>query len=502
MASTYDVIIAGAGPIGLFLACELGMRGTSVLILERDTSPDSPFKSAPLGLRGLNTISLESLYRRDIMHLVTKSERPKFFTPKAGYTFGGHFAGMLLNAELLDMKKHKYRLNGPALCPNGTILETFEKVLTERAESLGVKILRGKGVTALTQDDNSVTVEAGGETFTGKWLVGCDGGRSTVRKIGGFEFVGTKPECTGYAVLGDLENRGSLKLGFNPSQGGMSIIGHAGNLFLLDFDGGAYDRMKEITPEHINTVIARVTGTEAKITTLKYASSFTDRSMQVTQYRRGRVLLAGDAAHIHSPLGAQGLNLGLGDAMNLGWKLSATVKSGTTDFALVDSYEKERLPIGAWVLEWTRAQVSTLRPDLYGKALRKIISDLIQTTDGNNLFMDRVWGLSMRYELGDEHPLVGSSVPDFELVDGDRLGPRLKSGKGLLLDFGADERLEGLVGKYAGEVDYLSTSAKEQLGLSAMLVRPDGVVAWAAEGNTDVDAAKAAFERWFGKGAE
>ncbi|KAI1456552.1 monooxygenase [Annulohypoxylon moriforme] len=496
--SSHDVIIVGAGPIGLFLACEVAMTGTSVLVLERESSPESPFKSHPLGLRGLNTISLESLYRRDMMHLVTKGERPKFFKPKEGFTFGGHFAGMLLNAELLDMKKHKYRLPGPALTPNGTILEVIEKVLTERAESLGAKILRGKGVTALSQDDSGVTVEAGGETFTGKWLVGCDGGRSTIRKIAGFEFAGTEPECTGYAVLGDLDNPGTLQLGFNPCKGGMSIIGHAGTMFLLDFDGGAAHRTQEKTVEHINGVINRVTGTNVKVTNLKYVSSFTDRSMQATHYRRGRVLLAGDAAHIHSPLGAQGLNLGLGDAMNLGWKLAATVKSGDADLTLLDTYEKERLPIGEWVLEWTRAQISTLRPDLYGKAIQKLIRDLINTTDGNNLFMDRVWGLWMRYDLGNEHPLVGSSVPDFEFEDGSRLGPRLKDGRGLLLDFSADETLKWLAGKYSGKVNYLSTSVKDKLGLSAMLVRPDGVVAWVAEENADIDAARVAFEQWFG----
>ncbi|KAI1208928.1 monooxygenase [Annulohypoxylon truncatum] len=501
--STHDVIIVGAGPIGLFLACELGMRGTSVLVLERETSPESAFKSAPLGLRGLNTISLESLYRRDMMHLVTKNERPKAFNIKEGFKFGGHFAGMVLNAELLDLKKHKYRLPGPALTPNGTMLDVVEKVLTERAESVGVKILRGKGVSAISQDDSSVTVEAGGETFTGKWLVGCDGGKSTIRKIAGFDFVGTKPECTGYAVVADFDKPGVLKMGFHPSEGGMYIVGFAGNFFLLDFDGGAFDRTQKVTPEHLNDVIARVTGTDVKVTNFKHASSFTDRSMQITQYRRGRVLLAGDAAHIHSPLGAQGLNLGLGDAMNLGWKLAATVKAGEdADLALLDTYEKERLPIGDWVLEWTRAQVATLKPDLYGKAVRNIVRDLIDTRDGNNLFMDRVWGLWMRYDLGDEHPLVGSSVPDFELDDGSRLGPRLKDGRGLLLDFGANEALKGLAGEYSDKVDYLSTSAKEQLGLSAMLVRPDGVVAWAAEENTDLDAAKAAFQRWFGLGSK
>ncbi|KAI2472425.1 monooxygenase [Annulohypoxylon bovei var. microspora] len=502
MSNLYDVIIAGAGPIGLFLACELQMAGTSVLVLERDASPESPYKIMPLGLRGLNTISLETFYRRDLMHKVTKSERPKFFKSKDGFTFGGHFAGIVLNAQKLDMAEHKYRLPNPALTPNGTLLETLDKAFTEKAEGLGVKILRGKGVTALSQDDNSVTVEAGGETFKGKWLVGCDGGRSTIRKLAGFEFVGTEPECTGYAVLGDMDQPGVLQQGFYPGESGMYITGHAGTLFLLDFDGGAYDRTKEITPAHLNEVIARVTGTDVKVAKLHNASTFTDRSMQATSYRRGRVLVAGDAAHIHSPLGAQGLNLGLGDAFNLGWKLAATIRSGDADLALLDTYETERIPVGTWVLEWTRAQISTLKPGLYGTALRRIVRDVIATTDGNNMFMDRVWGLSMRYDLGDAHPVVGCSVPDFEFADESRLGPKLKDGRGLLLDFGANPVLKALAGKYPGQVNYMSESAKEQLGLSAVLVRPDGIVAWAAEEKTDVDAAKAVLEKWFGLGSK
>lgn len=501
--STYDVIIVGAGPIGLFLAHELGLRGTSVLVLEREVTSDSPYRTAPLGLRGLNTISLEAFYRRDMMHLVANLVKPRFLKPKERFTFGGHFAGMILNAELLDMEKHKYRLPGPALVPNGTMLDVVERVLAEKSEAVGVKILRGKGVTSLSQDDNSITVEAGGETFTGKWLVGCDGGRSTIRKIAGFEWAGTKPECTGYAILADYDNKEVLKSGFNATDGGMYIVGHLGNMFLLDFDGGAYDRTQEITPEHLNTVIARVTCQDVKVANLKHASAFTDRCMQATEYRLGRVLLAGDAAHIHSPLGAQGLNLGLGDAINLGWKLAATIKAGdNADLTLLDTYGKERIPIGQWVLEWTRAQITTLRPDLFGKATRHVIRDLIATTEGNNFFLDRVWGLSNRYDLGDEHPLVGSSVPDFEFNDESRLGPKLKNGLGMILDFEADETLKGLTEKYAGKVDYLSASAKEQLGLSAMLIRPDGVVAWAAEGNTDIDAVKAAFERWFGLGSK
>jgi 2-polyprenyl-6-methoxyphenol hydroxylase-like FAD-dependent oxidoreductase len=516
MSKLYDVIIAGAGPIGLFLACELGLAHASVLVLERDLKPESPWKVEQLGRRGINTPSVEALYRRGLLSkFFDPGERPSSLQKTPGFQFGGHFAGIMLNANMLDLDRWKYRLPGPALVPAPTTIERIETVLTERAESLGVTILRGNGVTKIAaQDGDSVTVEAG-ETqfFRGKWLVGCDGGRSVIRKAAGFDFVGTEAKFTGYAVKCDLDHPEKLKPGFHVTKTGMYIVGRPNSLHLVDFDGAAFDRTQEITQEHIQDVLSRVTGmTDVKIMTIRLASSFTDRSKQATSYRRGRVLLAGDAAHIHSPLGAQGLNLGLGDAMNLGWKLATTVRreSGSdgapADLALLETYESERHPVAAWVLEWTRAQVSTLQPDLYGAAVYALIRDLIDTTDGTNLFIDRIWGLSQRYNLGDgeahAHPLVGCSAPDFELHDGSRLGPKLEGGRGLLVDFEDDVALKELVvsGKYEARVDYVSVGAKDRRGLRALLVRPDGVVAWVAEDNVkpDVDAVKAALAQWFG----
>jgi hypothetical protein len=291
-----------------------------------------------------------------------------------------------------------------------------------------------------------------------------------------------------------------LKRGFIVTKNGMYGMGPE-SLHLVDFDpdGLAYDRTQEITLAHIQDVLNRVSGnTDVKIAKIHLASSFTDRSKQATSYRKGRILLAGDAAHIHSPLGAQGMNVGLGDAMNLGWKLAATIRGA--DLALLDTYESERRPIAASVLESTRLQISTLQPDLFGAAIQNLIRDFIDTTDGTNLFIDRMWGLSQRYDLGVAHPLVGCSAPDFELDDGSRLGPKMTRGRGLLVDFEDDVAMKQLVGgKYEARVDYLSVGAKDRRGLKALLVRPDGVVAWAAEENTkpDVGAAKAALERWF-----
>ena len=183
-----------------------------------------------------------------------------------------------------------------------------------------------------------------------------------------------------------------------------------------------------ITLEHVQAVLRRISGADVTVTALQLATTWTDRAYQATAYRKGRVLLAGDAAHIHSPLGGQGLNLGLGDAMNLGWKLAATIR-GDAPAGLLDSYSSERHPVGAQVLDWSRAQVALMRPSRSSRALEAIIRDLIDTRDGATYFAERVWGVSLRYDLGGSHPLVGRSAPDFELADGTKLGELLRHGK-------------------------------------------------------------------------
>jgi FAD binding domain len=240
-----------------------------------------------------------------------------------------------------------------------------------------------------------------------------------------------------------------------------------------------------------------VSGTDVTVAALNVASTWTDRSKQATTYRKGRVLLAGDAAHIHSPLGGQGLNLGLGDALNLGWKLAATIRGDAPD-GLLDSYGAERLPVGARILDWTRAQVSIMRPNPHARALEAIMRDLINTRDGATYFAERVWGVSLRYDLGEEHLLVGRSCPDFELEGGTRLGELLRDGNGVLLDFGAS--LGALDGTWGNRVRYVASDAKDRLGLCALLVRPDGFVAWASDTTPDPEEITRAAASWFASG--
>jgi len=244
--------------------------------------------------------------------------------------------------------------------------------------------------------------------------------------------------------------------------------------------------------------LRRVSCTDVTVTALPLATTWTDRAHQATAYRKGRVLLAGDAAHIHSPLGGQGLNLGLGDAMNLGWKLAATIR-GDAPAGLLDSYWGERHPEGARVLDWSRAQVGLMRPSRSSRALEAIIRDLIDTRDGATYFAERVWGVSLRYDLGGSHPLVGRSAPDFELLDGTRLGALLGKGRGLLLDFDVRAPLQALASRWNDRITYVASDARDRLGLSAVFVRPDGFVAWAGEATPDLEEAAQAASRWFGE---
>ncbi|MFB9689391.1 FAD-dependent monooxygenase [Amycolatopsis plumensis] len=483
----HDVVIAGAGPVGLFLACELGLAGRSVLVLEREPEPRSPWRSFPLGMRGLSGGSAEAFHRRGLLPALLAAsdvdERPEAIAPRSV----GHFAGTPLDPADVDLARLPYRLPSPALDGFMTSLEAVESVLAGRAGELGVEIRRGVAVTGVDQDGSSVVARAGAQEFRARWLVGCDGGRSTVRRLAGFDFAGTEPQLTGYLALATLADPGVLRRGFTVTSQGMYVtMSEPGHLGVLDFDGGAYDRSRPPSREHLEAVLRRVSGTDVTLTEVHLASSFTDRAKQATTYRRGRVLLAGDAAHIHSPLGGQGLNLGLGDAMNLGWKLAATA-AGTAPAGLLDTYTAERHPVGERVLDWSRAQVAVMRPDPHSRAARSVLGDLLATRDGTTYVFERTSGTSLRY-FG-EHHLAGHNAPDFVLADGTRLADLLHDGRGVALDFTGRLRAAG------DRIRYVAGPARDDLGFGAVLVRPDGIVAWAGE--PDADSFEEAVRRWF-----
>jgi 2-polyprenyl-6-methoxyphenol hydroxylase-like FAD-dependent oxidoreductase len=497
----YDTIIAGGGPVGLFLACELSLAGCSVLVLEQARDPSSPLKRAPFGLRGLSVPTIESLDRRGLLDEITARAASRAMPGTAHWTAqprrpGGHFAGIQFFHDRIDPTRWAYRR--PSSLSNLAVeMENIETVLAGRAEASGVRILRGVGVEGFARTDGSVIVQAGGAAYRGRWLVGCDGARSTVRKAAGLAFTGTEPEFTGYSVRAALANADALKPGRHYTAEGMYLYTPPDTIAVADFDGGAFHRTAPITRAHVEAVLRRVSGADVSVTRLELATTWTDRACQASAYRSGRVLLAGDAAHIHSPLGGQGLNLGLGDAMNLGWKLAATIRGGAPA-DLLDSYERERHPVGARVLDWSRAQVALMRPSRSSRALEAIIRDLIDTPDGATYFAERVWGVSLSYDLDSSHPLIGCSAPDFVLRDGTRIGGLLRTGKGLFLDFTARPSLRALIDRQSGRVGYMSGDVEDRLGLQALLVRPDGIVAWACDDLPDEDAAGQTLNRWFG----
>ena len=497
----YDVIISGAGPVGLFLACELAMAKCSVLVLEKAQALESPLKRLPFGLRGLNALSVEALYRRGLLEELQVPKRVKdpHIKPAQGASRQvGHFAGIPLLAGNIDASQWRFRLPSSTEAILIAEMEELETVLARRAEALGVDIRRGLAIADYQQSEDRVTVSCGDQIFHGGWLVGCDGARSIVRKVGGFAFEGTEPEFTGYSVHADLRDPEKLKPGRNITLKGMYLQSQPGYLVIQDFDGGAFHSAGTgITLEHVQEVLRRTSGSDVTILALHTATTWTDRARQATTYRNGRVLLAGDAAHIHAPLGGQGLNLGLGDAMNLGWKLAATIHNAAPE-GLLDTYFSERHPVGAKVLDWSRAQAAIMKLNPGARALNAIFRDLMATRDGATYVAGRIWGIATHYDLGGDQPLVGCSVPNFEFEDGDTAGELMRSGRrGLLIDFDGRAALETLASEYSDSMQYVPGRAIEQLGLRALLVRPDGFVAWASDSEPDEKSLKQAADLWF-----
>lgn len=498
-ASTCDVVIVGAGPVGLFLAAELALARCSVLLLEKAPLSRSPLKQFPFGLRGLWAPAIEALDRRGLLGEFEVHRSRK--NPHANAEDGarrpvGHFAGIPFREGDVDFSRWTHRL--PSSPPTGLLsdMEEIESVLGRRAEALGVKIVRGIAVDRIEQTDHGVAVRCGRQSFRSRWLVGCDGARSMVRKAGGFEFAGTEPEFTGYSVKAEIADPEKLAAGRNVTPRGMYLQSQPGYLVMQDFDGGAFHHsQKPITREHVQEILRRISGTDVTVTSVAIATTWTDRARQAITYREGRILLAGDAAHIHSPLGGQGLNLGLGDAMNLGWKLAATIREEAPK-GLLDTYHNERHPVGAQVLDWSRAQVAVMKHDPAARALHAILRDLIGTRDGATYMAERVWGISA-HPLSGEHPLVGRSVPNFELEDGGKVNELMREGCGILLNFHGDASLKTFADEYGAQMKYVSGRAKESPGAWAILVRPDGLVAWASDGEPDEQALRQAAAPWF-----
>jgi 2-polyprenyl-6-methoxyphenol hydroxylase-like FAD-dependent oxidoreductase len=479
MSNYYDVVIAGAGPVGLLLACELKLAGVSVLVFEKLSDPNLPIKAGVIGGRALNIPSIEVFYRRGLLPALKQ-------------------AALKWTDEPAASDDPELRARGPAAAYAAISMQSIEGLLNERAERLHVEIRRGAALTDFSADTGGVTVNAGGTTVRSGWLVGCDGGRSRVRKLAGFDFPGTDPKMTGYSAMVGLDDPSKLSPGWKRTAKGAYVNGPMpGRILTLEFDGPPEDRDAPITLEELQTSLRKVSGTDVRLTAVHAATRWTDNARQASTYRLGRVLLAGDAAHVHAPIGGEGLNVGIGDAINLGWKLAGTV-NGWAPERLLDTYTTERHPIGASAIEWASAQVALMGPKHRDGTRASVIADLLRTGDRATYLAKRVSGIWQRYDLPGDHPFIGKSAPDLEFADGTRLGDWCHSGRGLLFSFADDARISTLGTHWRNRLDVITIRPKKSSDLTALLVRPDGVVAWAADKEVDLNHAACALSTSLG----
>ncbi|MFD1544119.1 FAD-dependent monooxygenase [Nonomuraea guangzhouensis] len=487
-----DVVVVGAGPVGLLLAAELRLAGATPLVLDRLAQPTSEPKA-----RGIGPLAAEALRRRGLGEALAKFHEQGLADKARDHgSEKGHFAQ--IHKIDPDLQEEPERTGALIWQPD------LERILAEHLASLGVPIWREHEVTALTQDDSGATVTvrtpAGERHISAGYVAGCDGGRSTVRKLAGFDFPGTAPTSVVRRLRGDISGMERLpEPGWLPK--GMLMCA-PGMVATVEFDGFPEDRAAPLTGEEMRDSLYRVTGVEVEVAAVHDTLRFTDVARQAATYRLGRVLLAGDAAHVHSPNGGQGLNLGLMDAVNLGWKLAATVAGHAPD-GLLDTYTAERHPVGAAVLHNTRAQSALLRPGAHAAAMRDIVSDLLDLPEANRYFGRLLNGLGTRYDLPypATHLLAGRPCPDLRLTlasgETRTLADLAASGRPLLVHAPSQPEVARAAAAWRGSLDVAEATVEDHDGLSAALIRPDGTVAWAsAPGPADTTTLTAALHAW------
>jgi 2-polyprenyl-6-methoxyphenol hydroxylase-like FAD-dependent oxidoreductase len=496
MPDTAEVVIAGGGPVGLLLAAELRLGGVDVVVLEELAQPTGQSRAG-----GLHPRSIELLDQRGLL------DRFPAALPKVPQS---HFAalGPLAYGEMAS--RHPYFLGVPQALT--------ERVLEDHFLAAGGQLRRGHRVVGLEQDADGVSAQVSGPggsyQVRARYLVGCDGGGSTVRKLAGIDFPGT--ESTMGALMGEMEVASPPATGVGAGLPG-SVRGAGDYLYgvrklpwlpegvyrvtVADFSRPFPDRKAPVDIEEMRAALRAAAGDDYGIHSPRWLSRFGDASRQAASYRSGRVLLAGDAAHIHWPGGGQGLNLGLHDAVNLGWKLAGVVRGWAGD-SLLDSYHAECHPLGERVLANTRAQQVLMDPRPRYAELRALFADVMRTREVNSQLAEMISGLDVVYDFaGAAHPLLGRRMPDVDVKTSDgrsRVAELLRAGRGVLLDFGAG--LGSVAEPWASRVDVVAGVVDgEPLAVDAVLLRPDGHVAWVLPaGETEADGLVAALRTWFG----
>jgi 3-(3-hydroxy-phenyl)propionate hydroxylase len=490
----HQVVIAGGGPTGLMLAAELALARVDVAVVER--RPDQDLAGSRAG--GLHSRTIEVLDQRGIAERFLSQGQVKQVAAFA-----------MIPLDISDFPtRHNY---GLALWQNH-----IERILAGWVDELGVPVHRGRHVTGFLQDDTGVDVElsaagdlaassGGGRSLRAKYLVGCDGGRSLIRKKAGIAFPGWDPSVS--YLIAEVGMTGEPSFGIRHGDKGINALGKldGGRVRVVLIEQEVMQGDDPPTLGDLREALIAVHGTDYGVHDVTWLSRFTDATRQAASYRARRVLLAGDAAHVHSPAGGQGLNIGVQDAVNLGWKL-AQVVNGTSPESLLDTYQTERHPIGARVLRTTMAATAINRGDERTKALRETVSELLELDEPRRRYAAMMSGLDIRYDLGTGHPLLGRRMPDLDLVTAN--GPRrmftlLHDARPVLLNLGEPrvlditawaDRVRRIDARYAGvwELPVLGEVAAP----AAVLIRPDGHVAWASDG-TD-HGLRAALATWFG----
>lgn len=502
----YDVIVAGGGPTGIWLACELGLAGVRVAVLEKLAEPTGLSKAL-----GLQSRSMEMLDHRGILDRFTAgNSAPPFL----------NFAMFPLDLRRIDFP-HPYGV----IIPQARV----EALLEEHAKELGVEIRRGHELIDLQQDEHGVFVEvstaSGNYGLTTLYLAGCDGGHSEVRKQLGIAFPGLPPTIVGRmgdvklaADSLDLLKQGVPELGgrefgvARTKSGNFAIVPLGSGIYRLaaiEWDQSAIDREMPIDLDELRAAIERVIDIDVPMHDPTWLSRATDSSRLVERYRVGRVFLAGDAAHVHWAYGGKGLQTGIQDAGNLGWKLAAQIH-GWARRDLLDTYHAERHPIGQRLMTLTRAQEALARPGEHVTALREFFNRFLAQEMVFRAIAEEITDVDICYEMtadaGEHHPLLGRWAPNLNLQNEQRtirVAELMRAGKGVLLDLAGRSALVEAASKWADRVETTTASCDARTAEpDAMLIRPDGYVAWAissAEGDKESEGSlRAALERWFG----